>query len=73
MLRYAGHHVDADGNSCKYSAGPCTPKCNLYCVGYGAKHGGHCESNKCCCVRAASDLQSSTPNWSHVDFFAHSV
>ncbi|WZZ66151.1 hypothetical protein YC2023_077521 [Brassica napus] len=38
-----GHHVDADGNSCKYSAGPCTPKCNLYCVGYGAKHGGHCE------------------------------
>lgn len=37
------------------------------------KHGGHSEGNKCCCVRAASDIQSSTPNWSHVDFFAHSV
>ncbi|KAL0700099.1 hypothetical protein Bca4012_056221 [Brassica carinata] len=59
----SGHHVDANGNSCKYSAGPCTPKCNFYCIGYGAIiHGGHCEGNKCCCVKAASDLQRSIPN-----------
>ncbi|KAL0662696.1 hypothetical protein Bca4012_099533 [Brassica carinata] len=55
-------HVDADGNACKYSHGPCTKQCNFVCSGFGFKYGGHCKGTKCCCKRAASDLQSPTSN-----------